>query len=333
MIKNLLSIILTIIGFLYFLISKKTPNIFYQSYVRAYCFTNGYISFVLSKLISLIEKKKSETKKISKIFTLDKSDFEQIQISLKTDGYYVFEQKLNEDFLIQINNFVKKNECTFFNDNGEKHRGKYSDEIKNLSSKFSYDESKIYSLDEIKKLIYDPAIINICQEYFNSNAYLSNLDMWWTPVREKTNINIEIANRSAQYFHFDLDRIKWLKFFVYLTDTFIEDGPHEYIKGTHGYKNKNQNILNKGYQRIKEDELYKIYETSRITKLIGKKGTIFIGDTSCFHRGFPPVRNDRLLLVLEYSNSMFGGSYNKIISNEKLNYITSLDTKNKIIFK
>ena len=91
--------------------------------------------------------------------------------------------------------------------------------------------------------------------------------------------------------------------------------------------------MNKGYERIKEDELYKIYETSRITKLIGKKGTIFIGDTSCFHRGFPPVRNDRLLLVLEYSNSMFVGRYNKIISNEKLNYITSLDTKNKIIFK
>ena len=154
----------------YILISKKTPNIFYQSYVRAYCFTNGYISFVLSKLISLIEKNLKQ-KKLVNIY--DKSDFEQIQISLKTDGYYVFEQKLNEDFLIQINNFVKKNECTYFNDNGEKHRGKYSDEIKNLSSKFSYDESKIYSLDEIKKLIYDPAIINICQEYFNSNAYLA----------------------------------------------------------------------------------------------------------------------------------------------------------------
>ena len=157
--------------------------------------------------------------------------------------------------------------------------------------------------------------------------------MWWTPVRNKTSLNTEIANRSAQFFHFDLDRIKWLKFFIYLTDTTLEDGPHEYIQGTNKVLGKNKNLLKKGYKRIDEKEIYSCYESSFIKKLLGKKGTIFVGDTSCFHRGFPPIKNDRLLLVLEYSNSLFGGNYSKIKSNQNLNFDSRLKIKNKVIFE
>ena len=40
-------------------------------------------------------------------------------------------------------------------------------------------------------------------------------------------------SEAAQMFHFDLDRIKWLKFFIYLTDVKINSGPHVYVSGTH----------------------------------------------------------------------------------------------------
>ena len=68
-----------------------------------------------------------------------------------------------------------------------------------------------------------------------------------------------------------------------------------------------------------------------IKRIFGKKGTMFIADTSCYHRGLPPVQNDRLMLVIEYSNSLFGSSYDKIkVKNNILLNSSLLNTNNKI---
>lgn len=333
MLKYLFSIILSLIGFIYFLFFKKTPNIFYQSYVRAYCFTNGSICLFFSKIISLIDVKKKPNNLIKSDYFLNSLNYKKIQTRLKSDGYYIFDQKLNDTFLKNIHEFTSENECHFFDDNGNRKIGKYNKGIKHLSSKFSYDESKIFNMKEINKLIFDPDIIKICENYFNSSAHLSNIDMWWTPVRSNINLKTEIANKSAQFFHFDLDRVKWLKFFIYLTDTTVDDGPHEYVVGTNRVSKKDKFLLNRGYKRINEKDIYSIYESEKIQKILGKKGTIFVGDTSCFHRGYPPIKNDRLLLVLEYSNSLFGGNFTKINTNKKNNLQSSLKIKNKVIFK
>jgi hypothetical protein len=331
--KNILSIFLTFKGFIYYCFIRRTPNIFYQSYVRAYCFTNGWISKILSKIISLKIKKKIKNIDTTSEYFKESLDYSKIQNLLETDGYYFFDSKLNQNFQEKVMEFTENNECYFFDDNGKEKFGIYRsiENKKNLSSKFSYNESKIFNVEVINKLVFDPCIIQICENYFESKACLSNIDMWWTPVREKASIKNEIANKSAQFFHFDLDRIKWLKFFIYLTDTTLDDGPHEYVKGTNKVSGKYKKLLNKGYKRIKEENIYNYYNSSSIKKLLGKKGTIFVGDTSCFHRGFPPIKNDRLLLVLEYSNSMFGGNYNKIKLNKNFNFDTRLNIKSKII--
>ena len=334
MFKNIFSIFLTVVGFIFFSLTKRTPNIFYQSYVRAYCYTNGKISEILSKIISLTFNKQNKIQN-TKIESLNEDlNFNKIQNLLKTDGYYVFEETLSENFQENIREFADKNECYYFDDNGKKKFGIYKniEDKKNLSSKYSYDESKIFNLEVINKLIFDPCIIKICENYFQSKVCLSNVDMWWTPVRDNISIKNEIANRSAQFFHFDLDRIKWLKFFIYLTDTTLDDGPHEYVKGTNKVSGKYNKFLKDGYKRISQEKIYNYYDPSLIKKLLGKKGTMFVGDTSCFHRGFPPVKNDRLLLVLEYSNSMFGGNYNKIKLSKNIDLETRLNVKNKIIF-
>ena len=56
---------------------------------------------------------------------------------------------------------------------------------------------------------------------------------------------------KAQLYHFDLDRPKWLKFFIYLNDVEnLDHGPHSYIKNTHKVFAKPYKILIKRYQRI-----------------------------------------------------------------------------------
>ena len=43
-----------------------------------------------------------------------------------------------------------------------------------------------------------------------------------------------------------------------------------------------------------------------------KKGTLIIGDTSCFHKGEKPKTKERLIFECTFSNDLFG---NKEISN------------------
>ena len=65
---------------------------------------------------------------------------------------------------------------------------------------------------------------------------------------QKFHQNLEI---EAQLYHFDLDRPKWLKFFIYLNDVEnISHGPHLFIEKTHKLFSKPYKILIKRYQRI-----------------------------------------------------------------------------------
>ena len=57
--------------------------------------------------------------------------------------------------------------------------------------------------------------------------------MWWSTARgKKPTIKSETTNKSAHFFHFDLDRPKWLKLFIYLSDVGNLNGPHIYIKNS-----------------------------------------------------------------------------------------------------
>ena len=107
-----------------------------------------------------------------------------------------------------------------------------------------------------------------------------------------------------------------MKFFVYLTDVDISSGPHCYIEGTHRPKSK-KNFLKKGYVRIPDNEIKMNYPSEIIKEIKGEAGTIIVGDTSCFHKGLPPINSKRLILEFEYSNSLFGSETTKISSSNK----------------
>ena len=115
--------------------------------------------------------------------------------------------------------------------------------------------------------------------------------MWWT---FKSNNSIG-SSEAAQLYHYDLDHIKWLKVFIYLTDVGNEDGPHVYIPKSHISGNKNYKLLERGYSRVNDDEMSKFQkiEPKRVT---GPAGSIIIGDTKCFHKGSPVISNPRLVL-------------------------------------
>jgi hypothetical protein len=343
MIKNLISLPIVTLGYFYYLIFKKTPNFVHQSLVKSYCFTNGLIIIFLNffckiENINFFFLKKifvgnAENKEIQK--TVFKNvNFEVINKCLKNNGYYIFSEKISEVLINKILEFSKDNICYYYDDEGKKKFEYFDQDISKefKSAKYSYNVSDIYN-SFIKDLIFDATLIQISKNYFNAVPYLSNLAMWWSPVRKKTvDIKNEIANQSAQFFHFDLDKIKWLKVFFYITDTDIFNGPHEYVEGSHKIFAKPKELRDIGYHRLPDSLIRKYFHKEKIKKILGLKGTVFVADTSCYHRGSPPLKNHRLLLQIEYSNSLFGGNKIKILgkaSDKKINQ--NLKTKNIVI--
>jgi hypothetical protein len=316
MIKNIFSLFLTALGLIFFYFFRKTPDIFYQSYVKSYCFTRGASQkfiFSICKIFSLDKKIKESD---FKTFFSKEYNFNKINEEINENGYYIFEEHLDEDLVDSITQFSLNTRCFFYDQDKKKNFCYYEKNLDNyIATKYDYEENDLYNNEIIKSLLLDKIFLKIANNFFGSKPLYSAINMWWSPVtKKKINFELELQNQTAQLFHFDLDRIKWLKFFIYLTDTSEYDGPHEYVEGSHKIFAKPNEIAKLGYQRIPSNLIDKYYP-GKLKKVTGKKGTIFVGDTSAIHRGSPPLMNNRLILVIEYANSLFGSEYNKIKSN------------------
>ena len=126
-----------------------------------------------------------------------------------------------------------------------------------------------------------------------------------------------------------MDRFRFVKFFVYLTDVDTNNGPHCYVRGSHLRKPR---VLLRD-ERILDDEIASHYKPENMVELTGPTGTILAVDTRGFHKGKPLVERDRLILQIQFADSLFGQNYGAVpvpanISEETLNRIR----KNKRCF-
>ncbi|MEI6399325.1 MAG: phytanoyl-CoA dioxygenase, partial [Pseudomonadota bacterium] len=117
---------------------------------------------------------------------------------------------------------------------------------------------------------------------------------------------------AAQYFHFDMDRIKWLKFFIYITDVGPDNGPHSFIAKSHRSGGIPGELLQGFYKRLTDEEVFTHYGPKSRIEFTGVKGTIIAEDTRGLHKGKHVQSGDRLVFQLQYSNSLFGGEYSPV---------------------
>ena len=297
---KLVSPIIFIFGYCYFLIFKKNYNFIHMAYVNTYCLTSGSISQILSFLISLLHKIK---------FTQSKPSKEIISISneLKKKGYSVLDFKISDELLSGLINLTKKLKCSYSKFDPKSVKVIFNKNLHKLPS-YYYDPFEMLNQKEVVNVIKFLKNIDIANTYFGSKSYLIGLNMWWSTIGKESD------TFSAQKFHFDLNGIKWLKYFVYLSDVTIDNGPHTYVEGTHRSFSKPYSILKKGYKRIADQEIETYFSKDRVHQLVGNKGTIIIGDTSCFHKGMVPKKQNRLIFEITLSNSLFTNSPKKKLS-------------------
>jgi Phytanoyl-CoA dioxygenase (PhyH) len=170
-----------------------------------------------------------------------------------------------------------------------------------------YDLPEQLSIEEplIQGLMADRSIISVAQNYLECRPILDIVAMWWNAASAQPD------KVAAQYWHFDMDRIKWLKFFVYLTDVGPDNGPHSFVAGSHRTGGIASALLQKGYARLTDEEVTGEYSADKFVEFTAPRGTVIAEDTRGLHKGKHVIEGDRLMLQLQFSNSLFGGEYPK----------------------
>ncbi|MES2431376.1 MAG: phytanoyl-CoA dioxygenase family protein [Bacteroidota bacterium] len=287
----------------------KTPDFAYHAMRSLFVETGGSSNDVISKLI---KQKKYEGINFSDgvLQFKNSTELKDSVKSLQQNGFHIFDAKLDEATVNKIVDYAKSTPCKYRKINENSTGSDYKIEITEEEGLFdeSNPKSPIYQFKmdnivqskELQELIFDTSLLAFAQEYLDSKPILDLLAMWWSvPFAGKG------KSEAAQMYHFDLDRIKFVKFFFYLTDVDGETGPHCYVKGSH--KKLHPTLKRDG--RFSDEEVEKAFGKNNLLELSGKKGSIMVVDTRGLHKGKDLTKDKRLIFQIEFANSMFGQVY------------------------
>jgi hypothetical protein len=142
----------------------------------------------------------------------------------------------------------------------------------------------------------DPKVLSIVSGFLGAKPTISYLAAWWSMPHK------DGKAEQAEQFHRDVDDIRFVKLFCYLTDVDDVSGPHMFVPGS-----QNIDKLTR-IRRYEDDEIKDAFGEDSLSKFTGKAGTAFLENTYGFHRGVPPSQKPRLLFQVLYSlrNSIYG---------------------------
>lgn len=318
----------TLINFLKFHFGKPNNQKSYVEMRRDYILSKFDIVNKVCKLNSLLNPKYKIQKSEGVLGRLDNVQVNAICKQIEKDGYYIFPKMLSVDLIEQIKEFASNQPINYLMAN-EKNISYSNETVRYAESKGLSNRYQILNIFDFRhspaslQIATDPNLLHIANNYLGSKPILDLIIFWWSRSLNDLKISNEnkeiLKNSSAQMFHIDMDRLKFLKFFLYLTDVDTNTGPHVYVRGT------NKKIPN----YIKKDGRYSdsfIEENDRdnILEINGKTGTIMAVDTRGLHKGKELEYGERLIFQIEFSNSLFGNPHIPIL-NEKFKYTGNQD--------
>ena len=310
-------------GYNDFLKTGSTPHESFVAMVDLYAATNGEFIDSVNKKIRKLNPASSVPSVIDGIIgSYSARDFDVVNNELNRDGYSHFEKRLSPEFCKKLYDFAMRTPATVPPDYKDKI---LYDPAKPVAGVYRLDRQDIINNPEVQELVMDPVLINIARNYLECEPIFDYPAMWWSPAFSK-----EASGEAAQLYHFDLDRIKWLKLFIYVNDVTPENGPHCYIKGSHRAGNKPAELLKRGYARIPDSDLKTHYKETDFVMACAPAGSIFAGDTKCWHKSNHVSKGHRLVLEFEYTGSMFGANYPKLKIKKAASKLAGFSKMNKV---
>lgn len=279
--------------------SGVTPPDAYQSFVRLFCLTGGLSNRLVSRLTR--EHDLQDFEAASSMLSGLQADAEERAVrSLVVDGFAVLERALPAAECARLLDFAVAARTRVRGLAGERRYMRGRPE----GVRYDLFPEDVVNQQDVQRLMCDPFLLRVAQRYLAATPLADVTSMWW-----HTAYSDRPDEAAAQFYHFDLDRPKWLKVFCYLTDVGPDNGPHCFVRGSHRNFAIPWRIRSKGYVRLSDEEVEGAFGADRIQTFTAPTGTILLEDTRGLHKGVHVHSGDRLMLQLQFSDSLFGGTY------------------------
>lgn len=220
--------------------------------------------------------------------------------ALRRDGYAVLPRRLDEPSCADLERTARAASCTLVGTAGGASRARFDDAAP-IAVRYDVDEADVLESAAAQRLVADPSLLAVAGEYLGAAPIQDLVAMWWS-----TPVGGQPSSAAAQQYHFDLDRVRFVKVFVFLTDVDDRTGPHVFVRGSHQHKPA----------RLRRDGRHADAEVAAAfpgeeRRIAGPRGTVFLADTLGLHKGSALQQGHRLVFQTEYATSLFGAPFTR----------------------
>jgi len=232
---------------------------------------------------------------------LNSSAYETALRSLRSEGFAVLPWTLDTNMIRRMRAHFEQGPTKLISDDSSIHGETSPIDFTNpRAEKYEVPTVRVLGSTDVGELVRDPGLLSLAQDYLGAPPILDICTAWYSFPVERA------SSEAATMFHFDLDRIRWLKVFFYLNDVSRSNGAHLFIPGTHSDRGIPRKLLDSGYTRLEDDWVARYLPPRTWEEIEGPTGTILLEDTRGLHKGIPVISGHRVVLQFQYSVDLFG---------------------------
>ncbi len=208
--------------------------------------------------------------------------------ALRDDGIaFLPELNLDAATLAEVHDYFKGKPVL------DLYSGKQLAGIENLAAnynKVAYSTVDTLSCQPLLALANHPTLLATVAQYLGAKPSMASLQTWWTFGEH----SVQGQKHYDDVYHRDVDDLRFVKLFIYLTDTTVSTGAHSFIKGSH----RSNQLIRRG--PITDTQAQESFAGSDFVTVTGDAGTVFLEDTWGVHRPLPATTGRRLIFSVLY---------------------------------
>jgi hypothetical protein len=275
--------------------TQQTPQWSYTLFRKLFCVTNGAWN---AEALRTLGRAPLALPRGGGVIR-DRAHHDEVLATLRKDGYCVVPNALSPAVCDALAALAGNTPARLIPAPAEPPVRDRFDPARPRAPRYDLDEVDLVDGPDVQRLMADRSLLALAQDYLGTAPINDLVTMWWA-----ARAGGAPSSEAAQLFHFDMDRVSFLKVFFYLTDVTPQTGPHVYVRGSHRYKPERI----RRDRRFSDEEIRAAYGAD-VHEITGPRGTVIIADTSGLHKGKVVETSERLLLQLEYTSSLFGQRY------------------------
>jgi hypothetical protein len=157
--------------------------------------------------------------------------------------------------------------------------------------KLTYRTEDLVTCPQLVQIANHPLVLDAVAQVLGTQPVISSFLAWWTLGEHQRDTEVHFDD----IYHRDVDDLRFIKLFVYLTDTDERNGAHSFVKGSH----RSPALTRRG--PISDEAVRAAFAPADIVTVSGKAGTAFLEDTWGIHRPLLATEGRRLVFSVLYS--------------------------------